>query len=146
MDVRDAIDQLSANAAAGPDGMPAILLKEARDNLSEPLTLLWTKSLNTGEIPELFKMAFITPVLKPGASKCEPASYRPVSLTSHLIKTFERVLKKILQNHLEVTLALNDQQHGFRSKRSCLSQLLSHYNEILKGMEEGANVDTCTGR
>ena len=87
-------------------------------------------------------MAFITPVLKPGASKCEPASIRPVSLTSHLIKTFERVLKKILQNHLEVTLALNDQQHGFRSKRSCLSQLLSHYNEILKGMEEGANVET----
>ena len=28
MDVRDAIDQLSANAAAGPDGMPAILLNK----------------------------------------------------------------------------------------------------------------------
>ena len=142
MDVRDAIDQLSVNAAAGPDGVPAILLKEARDNLSEPLTLIWTNSLNTGEIPEIFKMAFITPVLKPGAPKSETSSYRPVSLTSHLIKTFERVLKKVLQNHLEVTLALNDQQHGFRSRRSCLSQLLSHYNEILKGMEEGGNVDT----
>ena len=35
--------------------------------------------------------------------------------------------------------AFNDNQHGFRSKRSCLSQLLSHYNEILKGMEEGGN-------
>ena len=87
-------------------------------------------------------MAFITPVLKPGAPKSETSSYRPASLTSHLIKTFERVLKKVLQNHLEVTLALNDQQHGFRSRRSCLSQLLSHYNEILKGMEEGGNVDT----
>ena len=41
MDVRDAIDQLSANAAAGPDGMPAVLLKKNRDNLSEPLTMLW---------------------------------------------------------------------------------------------------------
>ena len=142
MDVRDAIDELSVNASAGPDGMPAILLKEARDNLSEPLTILWTESLRTGEIPEIFKMAFITPVLKPGAPKSEAASYRPVSLTSHLIKTFERVLKKVLQNHLEVTLAFNDNQHGFRSKRSCLSQLLSHYNEILKGMEEGGNIDT----
>ena len=142
MDVREAIDQLSANASAGPDGMPAILLKEARDNLSEPITLLWTKSLETGEIPDIFKLAFITPVLKPGATKSETASYRPVSLTSHLVKTFERVLKKILQNHLEVTLAFNDQQHGFRAKRSCLSQLLNHYNEILKGMEEGGNVDT----
>ena len=81
MDVRDAIDQLSLNASAGPDGVPAILLKEARDNLSEPLTLIWTKSLKTGDIPEIFKMAFITPVLKPGAPKSETASYRPVSLT-----------------------------------------------------------------
>ena len=80
--------------------------------------------------------------MKPGAAKSETASYRPVSLTSHLVKTFERALKKILQNHLEVTLAFNDQQHGFRAKRSCLSQLLNHYNEILKGMEEGGNVDT----
>ena len=62
MDVRDAIDQLSVNASAGPDGIPAVLLKEARDNLSEPLTILWTKSLETGEIPDIFKMAYITPV------------------------------------------------------------------------------------
>ena len=31
---------------------------------------------------------------------------------------------------------------GLDQKRSCLSQLLSHYNEILnKGMEKGSNVD-----
>ena len=81
-------------------------------------------------------------MLKPGAPKSEASSHRPVSLTSHLVKTFERVLKRVLQNHLEITLAFNDNQHGFRSKRSCLSQLLSHYNEILKGMEEGGNIDT----
>ena len=51
-------------------------------------------------------------------------------------------MKKVLQNHLEVNLALNDHQHGFRSERSCLGQLLSLYNEILKGIEEGGNVDT----
>ena len=83
MDVRDAIDQLSANSAAGPDGMSAVLLKQVRDNLSEPLTMLWTNSLETGDIPELFKMAFITSVLKPGAPKYDASSYRPVSLTSH---------------------------------------------------------------
>ena len=96
MDVRDAIDELSINASAGPDGILAVLLKEARDNLSEPLTILWTESLKTGEIPEISKMAFITPVLKPYAIKCEAARYRPVSLTSHLVKTFERVLKSRL--------------------------------------------------
>ena len=52
MDIRDAIDQLSVNALAGPDSVPAILLKKARYNLSEPLTLLWNNSLETGNIPD----------------------------------------------------------------------------------------------
>ena len=47
-----------------------------------------------------------------------------------------------MQNFLEVTLALADEEHGFRQRRSCLSQLLNHYDEILRGLEEGHNVDT----
>ena len=136
------IDKLSTNASAGPDGVPAILLKEAKENLCFPLASLWQKSIDTGEIPDLFKKAHVTPILKAGAPRSNKASYRPVSLTSHIVKTFERVLKSRLQNHLEFTLALNSNQHGFRAKRSCLSQLLAHYEEILKGMEEGANVDS----
>ena len=142
MDVRDAIDKLSNNAAAGPDGIPAILLKKCRDSLSEPLTILWQKSLKSGQIPSVFKLAHVIPVHKPGSSREAAENYRPVSLTSHLVKTFERIIKKTLQNFLEATLALKDNQHGFREKRSCLSQLLAHYDQVLKGLEEGHNVDT----
>ena len=141
-DVREAIDKLSVSASAGPDGVPAILLKKCKEVLSHPLTSLWQKSLKTGEIPDIFKLAFVTPIHKPGTSRASAENYRPVSLISHLVKTFERVIKKCLQNFLEVTLALADEQHGFRQRRSCLSQLLSHYDEILRGLEEGHNVDT----
>ena len=44
--------------------------------------------------------------------------------------------------HLEVYNKLNPDQHGFRSKRSCLSQLLEHYDEILSHLEDGKNVDS----
>ena len=141
-DVRDAIDQLSAKAAAGPDGVLALLLKKCRDSLSRPLTILWKTSLKTGEIPNIFRTAFVTPIHKPSTSRCKAENYRPVSLTSHLIKTFERVLKKSLQNYNEVTLALEDGQHGFRARRSCLSQMLEHNDTVLRGLEEGHNVDT----
>ena len=94
MDVREPIDKLSVNAAAGPDGVPAILLKKCKDVLSHPLACLWQKSLLTGEIPDIFKLAFITPIHKAGSSRASPENYRPVSLTSHLVKTFERILKK----------------------------------------------------
>ena len=36
MDIREAIDQLSVNASAGPDGVPAIFLKKARETLVNP--------------------------------------------------------------------------------------------------------------
>ena len=45
-------------------------------------------------------MAFIKLVLKQGAQKSEASSDRPLSLTSHLIEIFERVLKRVLQKHL----------------------------------------------
>ena len=36
---------------------------------------------------------------------------------------------------------INPKQHGFRSGRSCLSQLLEHHNKILKELEKSNNVD-----
>ena len=76
------------------------------------------------------------------APKSLAASYRPVSLTSHIVKTFERVVKMYLQNHLEYNIKLNNAQHGFRERISCLSQLLEHYEYILKGLGEGKNIET----
>ena len=104
--------------------------------------MIFSLSLETGNIPEIFRTAYITPILKPGQPKSKPENYRPVSLTSHIIKTFERIVKKYLQNHLEYHMKISHAQHGFRQKRSCLSQLLEHYEYILKGLEQGLNVDT----
>ena len=140
-DIKDSINQLSPNASPGPDGVPAIMMKKCRDSLIDPLLILWSKSMESGVIPEIFRTAHVTPILKPGAAKAKPVSYRPVSLTSHLIKTFERIVKKYLQGHLEYHMKILHAQHGFRQRRSCLSQLLDHYEYILKGLEEGMNVE-----
>ena len=142
IEIRMAIDELSPNAAPGPDGVPARLLKKCKETISEPLCIIWSQSLRTGNIPDIFKTAHITPILKPGNPKAKPESYRPVSLTSHLVKIFERIVKKYLQNHLECHMKISEAQHGFRQKRSCLSQLLEHYEYILKGLEQGLNVET----
>ena len=36
---------------------------------------------------------------------------------------------------------LNKNQHGFRSGRSCLTQLLAHHDNIISLLEDGMNVD-----
>ena len=41
-DVRDAIEKLSPSAAAGPDGVPVILLIKCKETLSEPLEIIFT--------------------------------------------------------------------------------------------------------
>ena len=87
------INEISHTAAAGPDRFPAVLLKHCRNALARPLYLIWHKSLDCGIIPQLLKTANIVPIHK-GKSRGDPANYRPVALTSHLIKLFEKILKK----------------------------------------------------
>ena len=139
-DVIDAIDDLSTNASPWPDFFPAILLKKAKLTLCHPLESIFKSSLENGEVPDILKCAYVTPLFKSGI-KSLPVSYRPVSLTSHLSKTFERIIRKSLVAFLEVNQKMNPAQHGFRNKRSCLSQLLEHYDTILKILEKGENAD-----
>ena len=95
----------------------------------------------TGIIPPLLKEAFVIPIHK-GGIRSDPANFRPVSLTSHIIKTMERIIRKSLVGHLEFYQKLNPSQHGFRNQRSCLSQLLEHHDKILGYLEDENNVDS----
>jgi hypothetical protein len=138
--IEDAIDELKLNSSAGPDGIPAVLLKKCKKAISRPLYLLWRKSLDDQDVPSNMKHAEIFPLSK-GGSRTSPANYRPVSLTSHVIKIFERVIKKYIVEHLESNSVLNVNQHGFRSKRGTITQLLEHYDTILDALCMGSNVD-----
>ena len=97
--------------------------------------------MDKSEIPEILKLGFICPILKPGSKRDRAASWRPVSLTSNIIKTLERIIRKQIVSHLETNELMDPDQHGSRQKRSCLSQLLEHHDEILKVLEEGGNID-----
>ena len=139
-DIMEAIDEISSNAAPGPDSFPAILLKQCKESLSVPLVTIWRECLDIGLTPALLKLSLIVPIHK-GDLTAIAKNYRPVALTSHLVKIFEKVICKHIVRHLEDNNSFNPSQHGFRSGRSCLSQLLAHYDKILSQLEEGHNVD-----
>ena len=101
---------------------------------------MWRASLDTGLMPEGRSKSIITPIFK-GGNKSEAKDYRPVSLTNHTTKIFERVLRKALIKHMESNNVLNNTQHGFRSGRSCISQLLSYYDSVLSLLDQGHAVD-----
>ena len=89
-DIIDAIKTISQNSSGGPDEFPAILLKQCSKNPAHPLQLLYKASLKTGEIPTDLKRDIITPIYK-GGSRNLPKNYRPVALTSYLIKRMENI-------------------------------------------------------
>ena len=139
--VGDCIDMLTNQAAPGPDGIPTEMIKGAKSAFASMLSNILRCTLDSGEIPKVLKLAYVTPVHK-GDSRSLPENFRPVSLTSHLIKTLERVIRKSLVSHLERNGFMDENQHGSREKRSTLSQLLQHHDEILKALEQGENIDS----
>ena len=139
-DIINALKELDPYSAAPEEDIPARLLTSCKEQLADPLTLFWSKSFDTGYIPDNLKTQFITPIFKKG-DRTDPANYRPVSLTSHVMKTFERVLRNRLINHLEENRLISGNQHGFRKKRSCMTQLLSHVEQIYKSLNENDEVD-----
>ena len=139
-DMAYAMNELNPWSSAPDNEIPAKILKNCREALCVPLTVLWKQSFASGYIPELFKQQFIAPIFKKD-SKTDPANYRPVSLTSHIIKIFERVIRKYLVEYLESNNLISSKQHGFRKGRSCLTQLLSHMDSILENRLNGLETD-----
>ena len=139
-DIEKAIKELKDNSSAGPDGFPAIFLRKCASVLCTPLLIIWRASLNEGIVPNLLKQAIIAPIYKGGDRGC-PSNYRPIALTSHIVKLFEKVVARAIRQFLDDTNQTNDGQHGFRGGRSCLSQLLEHHDLIIKYLERGSEVD-----
>ena len=139
-DVENMINEIKSNSACGEDGFSALLLKNCKSELSVPLYILWRHSMDTSEIPSFLKISKIAPIHK-GSLKCVPKNYRPVALTSHLIKLFEKLLRNKIVKFLEDNNLMNNNQHGFRRFRSCLSQLLEHYDLLLEVLQTNNNAD-----
>ena len=135
-----AINLIPPSAASGPDKFPIQILKECKNELAKPLCLLWKRSLETGEIPSKYKQQTIVPIFKKG-TKGDPANYRPVSLTSHIIKIFERIVRKKLVEYCVENNIIVAEQYGFCSGKSCTTQLLSHFEKILEILDNNANAD-----
>ena len=76
-----------------------MLLKILRDEIATPLTILFRRSIDVGQIPDDWRDAHITPIHKKG-SKAEPGNYRGGSLTSVIGKMMERLVKEQIDKYV----------------------------------------------
>ncbi len=134
-EVRDCMLALNKRKAMGPDQISGWMLSECAEELSFPLTEMFNKSLSQGKLPEVWKAADIVPIYKKGPKE-DANNYRPVSLTSVVVKLLEKLIRKYWICHLEENNLLSNCQFGFRSNRSCVSNLLSFYDRVIDITQE----------
>ena len=135
MEVLKKLKELDKRKAMGPDKVSGWVLRECAEELSQPIATLYENSLKQGKIPYQWKLADIVPIFKKG-NREDPLNYRPVSLTSILCKILEKIVRERWVNHLERNKLLSDKQFGFRSKRSCVANLLSFYDRVTEVLQE----------
>ena len=87
------LGNIKTDKSPGPDGIYPRLLRETRDVIAGPLTEIFVSSLDTGQVPEDWRIANVVPLFKKG-SRDNPGNYRPVSLTSVVGKLLERILRQ----------------------------------------------------
>ena len=139
-EVRKKIRKLRSDAAASPDKIGPRLLQELENELVGPLTWIFKTSLRTGDVPDDWRRANVTPIFKKGA-KADPGNYRPVSLTPVCCKLLESLIRDKLMDHLLENKLINQSQHGFMSKKSCTTNLLEFMELVTKAVDEGDPVD-----
>ena len=74
------IGMLNQDKASGGDWITPKFLKEVLDEIAEPLTEIFNKSLSEGIVSQDWKIANVTPIFKKG-TKLDSGDYRPVSLS-----------------------------------------------------------------
>jgi hypothetical protein len=120
------------------DPLPTWLLKDNIDLLAPYVTHLFNLSLSTGCVPDAFKIAHITPLLKkPGLDVDAPENYRPVSNLSVLSKTLERAVCHQMESYLDSTGLLPQHQSAYRKGHSTETALAKVCADLITSMDSG---------
>jgi len=126
-EIYQAIRKLKVGKAAGVDDILTSILKPAADAVGnsklrnnpvvDALELLFNFVFENEVWPERWGQGIIFPLYKDSGSRLDPGNYRPIALLSQIGKIFGSVVENRLSDWSEKTLAIADEQGGFRRKR-----------------------------
>ena len=116
--------------ATGMDGIGYPLIAALGEQGQTKLLAFYNKCYTEGQTPQEWREAIVIPIHKKGKPKNDPNSYRPISLTPHLGKVYERLVRARLEYTIERNQTIPKIQAGFRRGRSCTDQTVLLTNFI----------------
>ena len=125
---------LRVDKSPGPDGIHPRILRELAVTLATPLQILFSASLTRGEVPTQWREATVVPIYKKG-DKADPGNYRPVSLTSVICKTLERLIAEETVEHLRTNALTAPPTAWFHHRKIYGNQLTGSHGRVDGGPE-----------
>ena len=120
------LDRIDVSKSSEPDKLPRRLLQCLAKEFTPVVHYIFTE----------WTHANVACIFKKG-SKFQAVNYHPVSLTCITCKLYEHILA-----HLQDHKILTDLQHGFRSGRSCETQLVTTFHGLAQmHNKKGSQID-----
>ena len=117
--VERAIDSFAPYKSPGVDGIFPAFLQKSREFVIPHLVRIFRACLATGYVPAIWRQVKVVFIPKPGRNSYSgPRDYRPISLTSFLLKTLERLVVRYLRDETLALVPLHSNQHAYQAGKS----------------------------
>ena len=114
-----ALESFKPYKSPGPDGIYPVLLKKAGSLMTGPLVRLIRASLILGHVPAAWQGTRIVFIPKAGRNGyLSPKDFRPISLTSFMLKTAERLVDRYIRDQTLANKPLYEDQHAYCTGKS----------------------------
>jgi len=129
------IDSLKNKSSSGHDKLTSSFIKQIKNEIAKPIEILVNKSLESGVVPDLLKLAKVIPIYK-SKNKQLLNNYRPISLLPIISKILEKIMHKRLSGFLSSQGILYPSQYGFRNKHSTIHAVNEFVNDTIDSFEK----------
>ena len=126
-EIQNYLSRVPSSSTPAFDGIQPTILSEAAHTLAPFVHLVFTYIIHSQFWLENWKCAYLTPIHKKGP-RADVENYRPISILPRLVLVLETIL--FLFIYPKIKDRLNPRQHGFRSKHSTVTQLLTFLHEL----------------
>lgn len=132
-----AISTFQPFKSPGVDGIFPALLQKGQKEIFPHLLRIARTSLASGYIPSIWRRAKVTFIPKIGKKDgTNPKSFRPISLTSFVLKTIEKAVDNYIRKEILEKAPLHPCQHAYRAGRSTETALYQLTEIIQKTLKE----------